>query len=1013
MAEVRLPDGNVVNIPDFALESTQSRMLKALEAQLGTDSKALALYEKLLDGSKADSKKSEESRKQTETANRLRNQTLKQLLEEAQENNKAMQVAMRAGKDLGSTFRGLGSLGVAAGKLAVSITRVATDAVMGFGDTLSALVQQGVGLQDTEGAALNLISDLQSVGMSAAQASDAMGAFSGVVQTMGKQSFGAMQKQFANLTSMGSEFGMTMTEMSAVLSEDLEVRQKLGILRDMDAMTQSRRSRELFKQQMESAAILGKSIDEIRQASRAGLEDNAAVSLRIQSIAQKHNQATADEFTHMVQNFSSRLSGLGVTTDMIGQIVNESMDVVAFGSAQGQELQSTLAAVDSMAGTDLANTIRNINRASQAGDVAGARQAIKQFEQQLLQTADVDRERMQQLLAGMGGFGEQMSHVIAQVSQAGDRLEQGLDFEFPDLAESSAAFSNTLSLIQGQIGKVVTLITGNLAGPMQVFSDALTKSGEGTASVFSTIIQAGGRVSDAIMRLFSVFTQTESGTNDLRKTLNVFVDNIADKLIAQIDRFNKFLEKNNTDLTGLMQMGIDKFKSVVDTATTIVDGMASIATTITSILGWFMKTEEVTDDEGNKVTDDEGNVKTKFAGIDWTKLVKAILLAPLAKALVVGIGSVIKGVVLGGVKNIIAGAMGMGVAGGGNAAGAAASTVAGRAGSGAAGGGGLARGMRGAARGLSAFANPKILAGAAIVGGSILAIGAGIAGATWLMGKALPAFAEGLEAFEDVDGSNLVDVAKGVGALGVAMAALGAGGAMGAIGNTVANIFDGLSALMGGKSQMQKLKEFGDMQFNVDGVKRNSEAAVAFGKAMAALGGGSAVSAFGNIGSAIADGISSMFGGSTPWEKLQEFGRLDLGDGVAENANIVKAYGDALSTFSGGQVAIDDLGDTADHLDRMARIYQRFAQLNTGRMSSSVAAIKDLNNALVLGREQPAPDTTAAEPVSTGDNTQQALENMLASAGDSDSSNLISAIIDSNRTTHRLLRELNESVQNM
>lgn len=1011
MAEVRLPDGNVVNIPDFALESTQSRMLKALEAQLGTDSKALALYEKLLDGSKADSKKSEESRKQTETANRLRNQTLKQLLKEAQENNKAMQVAMRAGKDLGSTFRGLGSLGVAAGKLAVSITRVATDAVMGFGDTLSALVQQGVGLQDTEGAALNLISDLQSMGMSAAQASDAMGAFSGVVQTMGKQSFGAMQKQFANLTSMGSEFGMTMTEMSAVLSEDLEVRQKLGILRDMDAMTQSRRSRELFKQQMESAAILGKSIDEIRQASRAGLEDNAAVSLRIQSIAQKQGQKTAQEFTNMVQNFSSRLSGLGVTTDMIGQIVNESMDVVAFGSAQGQELQSTLAAIDSMAGTDLANTIRNINRASEAGDVAGARQAMKQFEQQLLQTADVDRERMQQLLAGMGGFGEQMSHVIAQVSQAGDRLEQGLDFEFPDLAESSAAFSNTLSLIQGQIGKVVTLITGNLAGPMQVFSDALTKSGEGTASVFRTIIQAGGRVSDAIMRLFSAFTQTESGTNDLRKSLNVFVDNIADKLIAQIDRFNKFLEKNNTDLTGLMQMGIDKFKSVVDTATTIVDGMASIATTITTILGWFMKTEEVTDDEGNKVTDDEGNVKTKFAGIDWTKLVGTIIMVPLAKALVVGVA----GLFAGSIKNLFRDKLAtmLGGVAGGAGRGAGVGGAAGRAGSGAAGGGGLARGMQGAARGLSAFANPKILAGAAIVGGSILAIGAGIAGATWLMGKALPAFAEGLEAFEDVDGSNLVDVAKGVGALGVAMAALGAGGAMGAIGNTVANIFDGLSALMGGKSQMQKLKEFGDMQFNVDGVKRNSEAAVAFGKAMAALGGGPAVSAFGNIGSAIADGISGMFGGSTPWEKLQEFGRLDLGDGVAENANIVKAYGDALSTFSGGQVAIDDLGDTADHLDRMARIYQRFAQLNTGRMSSSVAAIKDLNNALVLGREQPAPDTTAAEPVTTGDNTQQSLENMLASAGDSDSSNLISAIIDSNRTTHRLLRELNESVQNM
>ncbi|MEK9913461.1 MAG: hypothetical protein VW580_06010, partial [Flavobacteriaceae bacterium] len=62
--------------------------------------------------------------------------------------------------------------------------------------------------------------------------------------------------------------------------------------------------------------------------------------------------------------------------------------------------------------------------------------------------------------------------------------------------------------------------------------------------------------------------------------------------------------------------------------------------------------------------------------------------------------------------------------------------------------GGLGEGiMKGFAAGLSAFANPKILLGAGIFSGAILAIGAALAGATWLMGKALPSLSEGLEGF--------------------------------------------------------------------------------------------------------------------------------------------------------------------------------------------------------------------------------------------------------------------------
>ena len=112
-----------------------------------------------------------------------------------------------------------------------------------------------------------------------------------------------------------------------------------------------------------------------------------------------------------------------------------------------------------------------------------------------------------------------------------------------------------------------------------------------------------------------------------------------------------------------------------------------------------------------------------------------------------------------------------------------------------AGGGGILAGMggglKGLASGLTAMANPATLLGAANLGLAIAAVGAGIAAATFLMGGALEKFASGLGAIGDVDGTNLIQVAKGTLALSAAMVAMGAGSVSGAIGGVVSKIFGG------------------------------------------------------------------------------------------------------------------------------------------------------------------------------------------------------------------------------
>ena len=99
--------------------------------------------------------------------------------------------------------------------------------------------------------------------------------------------------------------------------------------------------------------------------------------------------------------------------------------------------------------------------------------------------------------------------------------------------------------------------------------------------------------------------------------------------------------------------------------------------------------------------------------------------------------------------------------------------------------------LKGLAGGLAAFGvkAPLILIGAAAVGGAITLIGAGIAGAAWLMGGAFSKFADDIQKFNSIDGQNLKSVASGAMALSGAMATFGVG-----------SIISGFGSMFGGDS---------------------------------------------------------------------------------------------------------------------------------------------------------------------------------------------------------------------
>jgi hypothetical protein len=178
-----------------------------------------------------------------------------------------------------------------------------------------------------------------------------------------------------------------------------------------------------------------------------------------------------------------------------------------------------------------------------------------------------------------------------------------------------------------------------------------------------------------------------------------------------------------------------------------LEGVTAVASVLTSVVAGL----------ANMISKSEvfGKVLVGLAGA-------AVAARVALKAISVGRGMV------GGVKNFFAGGGGTTTGGGGGGS----QVLEGISKS----GGGLGAGLKGFASGLTAFANPTVLLGAAGLAAAITLIGAGLAAATWLMGGALEKFGEGLGKIGAIDGKNLNDVAMGTLKLSGAMATFGVGG---------------------------------------------------------------------------------------------------------------------------------------------------------------------------------------------------------------------------------------------
>ena len=153
-----------------------------------------------------------------------------------------------------------------------------------------------------------------------------------------------------------------------------------------------------------------------------------------------------------------------------------------------------------------------------------------------------------------------------------------------------------------------------------------------------------------------------------------------------------------------------------------------------------------------------------------------------------------------------------------------------------------------------------------------------------------------------MDGKKLIDTGKGIGALGAGLAVFGVGGVAASFGAIASSLSDGLLSFFGGKTPFQKIKEFGDLDINSGKVKENAEAFVAFSNAMTSYKGGPDTS----IVETLRNNVITAMGENSneAFVKFADFSniRIRSADEVKKNAEAFVAFSNAMTSYKGSKI---------------------------------------------------------------------------------------------------------------
>jgi hypothetical protein len=538
---------------------------------------------------------------------------------------------------------------------------------------------------------------------------------------------------------------------------------------------------------------------------------NFSGSLTQMRMAAADSYLTVSEFSKIMKENSESFAKMGGTADegakafsRVGKELIQS-DIGAKLMAMGyttEEVNSGLASYISMTGGRNAQEMKDTKALSAAAgeylneldDLAQITGKSREQQEQALKEASANQAYQSYLLTldekGKAKANMAMAEAMAKGGKGATEALQSRLLGLPPITKAAQEFEAVAPKMAAANAKMADAVgdaskgVGDIKRAGGELGLAANQTKRDLGATGNALIMQGGSFSSTIGAIFG------TANRNAQQGVETMAD--VEKQRADIEEKRKAREESEANamsegMRGLKELGAqlyNVFSPLLTAASYLVLGIGKLAEGIAFVIGKFNSLFEGMGAFGTVV---KGAIVALVAFIAAKKMSTAMeTLKSPAGSIASGFLERARGILPGG-------------GGGGGAAppmGAPPMGPLGGAGAAGGGGGGFVGFVKSLGRGLASLAPIAIpmLIGAGAVAGVITLLGAGVAAAIALVGLSLPVFAKGLTEIANIDGVNLIAVAAGIGALGIAMVAFTAGsviGGLGAIGSNILNFFSG------------------------------------------------------------------------------------------------------------------------------------------------------------------------------------------------------------------------------
>lgn len=528
MAEIQLPDGNMAKIPDFALESTQSKMHDLISAMVASNKKAQAALEKInknaIDALDKDKDVAADALREQQKQTKL-------LQEQTKENQNFRSVlSSRIEADMTSMFTGTGNVltGLAKGAVMASaaLGGFLVKSFMDAGNSLRQLTTVGLG-------SVGLTADITQftrLGMSAGQAAEYLSRFSNSAAVLGRTNFSKFTTNMAESAALSGELGLTFEESLDVIGEEIDIR-RMGSTQRLNLDLQERNAiQERIQQTFALSAVTGKSMREIANSSRDFFKSNATVAsalLRLPADAAKRVRDGLDVGIRVGASVGDELE------DVIKMIFQGASAMIPGATREFQDITRIPAIAD--LGRDLIDINQLISKGSFGA--AEAQTRVISISKRLANLTEDQRISLEQQRA----FGNETAATVLNAAillqSAGEdvfakmmALSTSIDPTVKAVTDAQNAFSKFKGIFSTIFFKSIVSLTdimeefvkqvGKSGGVIDKLSQAVNRIFNAILTVFGSDLKAGSKAAtDMASSLANLGTWIEETSIELEKWL--------------------------------------------------------------------------------------------------------------------------------------------------------------------------------------------------------------------------------------------------------------------------------------------------------------------------------------------------------------------------------------------------------------------------------------------------------------------------------------------------------------